>query len=161
MLNETRIINELIKFDKSLIELGEPVTDDRYEKLEQEIGFTLPASFKSLLKKFNYISLTGTSINGLDPTFRDSSLDRLYEFEHNEVENPMPKELFPFSADGYGNHYCFDLTNNDDKVLFWQHDFDYASKSEIEVDNEHFLEWINEVMIESTLEDYNYDGSEK
>lgn len=34
MINETQIINELIKFDESLIELGESVTDDRYEKLE-------------------------------------------------------------------------------------------------------------------------------
>lgn len=161
MINETQIINELLKFDESLIELGEHVTDDRYEKLEQKIGYSLPASFKSLLKKYNYISLYGTSINGLDAKYRDSSLDRLYEIEHNEVGNPMPKELFPFSADGYGNHYCFDLTNNEDIVLFWQHDIDYTNKSEIEVDNESFLEWINEIMIESTLEDYNYDGSEK
>lgn len=161
MINETQIINELIKFDESLIELGESVTDDRYEKLEQEIGFVLPESFKSLLKKYNYISLNGTSINGLDKKFRDSSLDRLYAIEHYEVGNPMPKELLPFSPDGYGNHYCFDLTNNDDKVLFWQHDVDYANKSEIEVDNENFLEWVKEIMIESTLEDYNYEGSEK
>jgi cell wall assembly regulator SMI1 len=161
MISETQIINELLKFDDSLIELGESVADDRYEKLEEKIGFTLPASFKSLLKKFNFISLYGTSINGLDAKFRDTSLDRLYEIEHYEVGNPMPNELFPFSADGYGNHYCFDLTNKYDKVLFWQHDIDYTNKSEIEVDNESFLEWINEIMIESTLEDYNYDGSEK
>lgn len=161
MINETQIINELLKFDDSLIELGESVIDDRYEKLEEKIGFILPASFKRFMKKYNYISLYGTSINGLDEKFRGSSLDKLYEFEHFDVGNPMPKELFPFSPDSYGNHYCFDLSNNDDKVLFWQHDIDYSSKSEIDLDNESFLGWIKEMMIESTLKDYNYDGSEK
>ncbi len=161
MINESQIINELLKFDGSIIELGEPVIDDRYEKLEEKIGFKLPESFKSLMKKYNHISLFGTSINGLDDKFMGSSLDKLYEFEHYHVGNPMPKELFPFSPDGYGNHYCFNLLNNDDMVIFWQHDIDYSCSSEIEIDNEHFLEWVKEIMIDSTLEDYNYDGSEK
>lgn len=161
MIKETQTINELLKFDSSLIELGDSVTDDRFEKLEHKIGYSLPTSFKNLLKKYNYISLGGTSINGLDSKFRDSSLDRLYEFEHFETGNPMPKEFFPFSPDGRGNHYCFDLTNSTDQVLFWQHDYEYADKNEVEICNNSFFEWINEVMIKWTLEEYNYDGSEK
>jgi SMI1-KNR4 cell-wall len=135
MINEAQMINELLKFNESLIELGESVTDDRYEKLELKIGYSLPLSFKSLLNKFNRISLCGDTINGLDSKFGDSSLDKLYHNEHYEVGNPMPIELFPFSPDGRGNHYCFDLSTGDDKVLFWQHDFEYSDKSEIEICN--------------------------
>jgi hypothetical protein len=88
-------------------------------------------------------------------------LDNLYRIEHFEVGNPMPLEFFPFSPDGGGNHYCFDLSNHDDKVYFWQHDYEYADKTEVECCNNSFYEWIQEVLIDWTLEDYNYDGSEK
>ena len=155
MITESQILIELFKFDKSLIEFGQPVNDDRFEKLEDQLGFELPSSFKSVMKKFNSISLDGTEINGLGKEFRGASLDKLYEVEHNEVGNPMPKELLPFSADGRGNHYCFDLSIKSDKVFFWQHDRDYSSKVEIEVCNENFLDWIKDVMIEWTLEDFN------
>lgn len=161
MVDKESIINELLKFDNSSLELGNQIFDNRFEKLEFQIGFILPETFKELLKQYNGINLFGTVINGIDIIYGDSSLDRLYHNEHFEVENAMPMELFPFSADGRGNHYCFDLSQNNDKVLFWQHDFNYSDKSEIEVCNNSFLEWVKEVLIDWTLEDYNYDGSEK
>jgi hypothetical protein len=161
MISEKDILSELLKFDASLLQLGESVTDNRFEKLEQQIGYSLPNTFKSIVKKYNSISLCSNTINGLDESFKDASLDRLYAIEHFEVENPMPKELFPFSGDGYGNHYCFDLSLSEDKVLFWQHDLTYSNKSEIEITNTSFFEWIQEVMINWTVEEFNYDGSEK
>jgi hypothetical protein len=33
--------------------------------------------------------------------------------------------------------------------------------NEVETCNQSFTEWIDEVMIEWTLEEYNYDGTEK
>jgi hypothetical protein len=143
------------------VKLGNQIFDNRFEKLEIQIGFKLPETFKELLRQYNGINLIGTEINGIDINYGDSSLDKLYHNEHFEVEYPMPLELFPFSPDGRGNHYCFDLSLNNDKVLFWQHDFNYSDKSEIEVCNNSFLEWVKEVLIDWTLEDYNYDGSEK
>ena len=32
-------------------------------------------------------------------------------------------EIVPFSPDGYGNHYCFDVKNHN--IVFWEHDSDY------------------------------------
>lgn len=160
-MEKEQIINELLKFDSSLRELGGSVSDNRFEKLEEQINFKLPKSFKSLLKQFNGISLYGESINGLDEKFMDASLDRLYHFEHFEVGNPMPLEFFPFSPDGAGNHYCFDLSTVEDKVYFWQHDIEYENKDDVELCNNSFYEWIQEALIDWTLEDYNYDGSEK
>lgn len=160
-MEKEEIIFELLKFDSSIIELGESVFDDRFEKLENQVDYKLPETFKSLLKQYNRISLFGGTINGLDVNFRDASLDKLYHIEHFEVGNPMPLEFFPFSPDGAGNHYCFDLSTGEDKVYFWQHDVEYENKTDVELCNNSFYEWIQEVLIDWTLEDYNYDGSEK
>lgn len=160
-MEKEQIINELLKFDDSLLELGEEVSDNRFEKLEEQIIYKLPETFKSLLKQYNRITLFGATINGLDEKFKDASLDKLYHIEHFEVENPMPLEFFPFSPDGAGNHYCFDLSNGNDKVYFWQCNVEYEDKTEVEICNNSFYEWIQEVMIDWTLEAYNYDGSEK
>ena len=46
-------------------------------------------------------------------------------------------------------------------IVFWQHDCNYENISEVETCNKNFVEWINEVMIEWTLGEYNFDGTEK
>ena len=76
----------------------------------------------------------------------------------------MPTYFLPFSPDSFGNHYCIDLsTNNDDTcpIIFWQHDFDYENFTQVETCNLNFTDWVNEVLIEWTLENNNYDGTEK
>ncbi|MEO3405729.1 SMI1/KNR4 family protein [Mucilaginibacter sp. CAU 1740] len=157
-------MKELLLFSKNILYLGAEIEDDRLNLLEKEVGFQLPLDFKYLLTKHNGISLMGTGIYGLDKTLLGSSLDEIYRFEHFETENNMPPSLFPFSPDGFGNHYCFDLSeikNGVCPVVFWQHDFIYSDKSELEVCNPDLVSWIKEVMIEWTLEDTNYDGSDK
>ena len=159
------IILELKRFSEDLLELNEPIKDDRVELFEQKIKFELPIDFKFFLKSFNSFSLGGTEVFGLGSDFKASSLDKLYDFEHNEVENKLPLHFMPFSNDGRGNHYCLDLSwLNEQKVcpvIFWQWDFNYKSTEDVETCNESFNEWVKEVMIEWTLEDYNYDGTEK
>ena len=158
------VINELNKFNKSIVSLGLPITDNRLEIFENQIGFAFPSDFKYILKKHNRISLSGTEIYGIDEKFKGSSLVDIYKYEHFSVEHKMPKEFLPFSPDGRGNHYCIDLSklkNGLCPVLFWQWDFHYSNNDEIEYCNDNFIYWIKEVMIEWTLEDYNYDGSEK
>jgi hypothetical protein len=76
----------------------------------------------------------------------------------------MPKYFLPFSPDGYGNHYCLDFSrikNEICPIVFWQHDFKYENLTEVETCNNSFVDWVNEVLIEWTLEEYNYDGTEK
>lgn len=74
--------------------------------------------------------MAGTEVYSLSGEAEGNSLDNIFEFEHYEVENPMPVNFLPFSPDGGGNHYCLDLARNSDgicTVVFWQYDFDYDS----------------------------------
>ena len=130
------LITELYKFDESIISLGSPINDERLELFEKEIGFYLSLDFKYILKKHNRIVLAGTEIYGLDKELRGTSLDEVYQYEHNkEVYNAMPNEFLPFSPDGRGNHYCLNLSklvNGVCPVVFWQHDFIYKNIEEVE-----------------------------
>jgi len=104
-----------------------------------------------------------TEIVGLDKNLKWASLDILYHEEH-KLYKMMPKGFLPFSPDGYGNHYCLDLSrleNGVSPVVFWQHDIDYEDITQVEVSHENLIAWASEVLIEWTLEYYNYDGSEK
>jgi len=132
--------------------------------LKKKIEYKLPKDYKYFIKNHNGFSLSATEVYGMGNQFKDGSLDKIYNFEHNVVENPMPKYFLPFSPDGYGNHYCIDLSRIENgicPIVFWQHDCNYENISEVETCNISFVEWINEVMIEWTLEGYNYDGTEK
>ncbi|WDF76395.1 SMI1/KNR4 family protein [Mucilaginibacter sp. KACC 22773] len=158
------LITELSKFSNDMLYLGPPIDDDRLECFEKVIGFTLPSDFVYLLKKHNGFSLDGTEVCGLDIELRGASLDELYNFEHDEGGNKMPAEFMPFSPDGFGNHYCLDLSNLIDgfcPVVFWQHDCFYEIKTDVEVTHPDFINWVEEVMIAWTLENSNYDGTEK
>lgn len=165
MNNCEAVASELLQFSKEVLELGNPITDDRLELFEQKIGYDLPLDFKYFLKRFNRFSLRGTEVMGIGDEFKESSLEKVYNFEHVEVGNKMPAQFLPFSNDGSGNHYCLDLSRISElktcPIIFWQWDFEYESIDDVETCNENFYEWIKEVMIEWTLEDYNYDGTEK
>lgn len=158
------VLKELYKFSDNILFLGHPITDNRIEELEQQIGFKLPLDFKYILAKHNYLSLGGTEVLSIGKEIENQSIESLYIFEHEEVDNPMPKEFLPFSPDGAGNHYCFDLSKLENHlcpVVFWQHDYYYSDIKEVEICNSNFYEWINEVMIDWTTEDTNCDGSDK
>ena len=85
------------------------------------------------------------------------SMNNIFDFEHFDVCNPMPHHIIPFSPDGYGNHYCFDMQNNG-KIIFWQHDIDYSDRvpevvyeSMLEMIREVFIDW-NELNIDTPLQ---------
>lgn len=157
-------LKELYKFSSEILYLEKEILDARIEDLEKEIGYKLPEDFKYVIKKHNGITLAGTEIYGLSSELKGCSLDMVYKFEHFEVNSPMPKNFFPFSPDGQGNHYCFDLSKIKDSicpVVFWQWDFEYENIEDVEICNDNFIDWVDEVMIEWTLQIYNYDGTEK
>ena len=151
------------QFSDEILQLGEPIIDNRLEIFENQICFILPDDYKYILKKYNGLSVLGTEVLGLDKKFMGNSMDSVYNFEHNEVFNKMPIEFMPFSPDGRGNFYCLNLSKLENGVcpiIFWQHDFEYKSKEDVETCNINFMEWVKEVLIDWTLEEYNYDGSE-
>ena len=62
------------------------------------------------------------------------------------------------------NHYCFDSTTCDEqscKIIFWQHDIYYSNEDPPEVANNSLAEWVKEVLIDWTLEEYDYNGAER
>ncbi len=92
------------------------------------------------------------------------SLESIFTIEHNEVRNKMPEYLIPFSPDGLGNHYCFDMRSRDAEscsIIFWQHDLAYTDDESPEVVNASFADWVQEVVIDWTLEDFDYNGDKK
>jgi cell wall assembly regulator SMI1 len=158
------ILTELNKFSKDMINLGPAISDDRLEIFENELNFELPVDFKYILKRHNGISLSGNDICGIGESYGGQSLDKLYEFEHDNGPNKMPLFFLPFSPDGFGNHYCLNLSKNSKgicPIVFWQHDFIYEDLNDVEECNANLTEWIKEVLIEWTLEDYSYDGAKK
>ena len=164
MLNCEITFNELSQFTTDILSMGKPIIDDRLEVWEERIGYSFPFDFKFFLKRSNGFSLVGTEVFGIDNEYKASSLDAIYDFEHIEVLAKMPHHFLPFSNDGRGNHYCLDLSRLTDQgcpVVFWQWNYDYTSLDEVETCNESFTSWVKEVMIDWTLETYNYDGSEK
>ena len=62
----------------------------------------------------------------------------------------MPLHLIPFSPDGGGNYYCFDIRNNN--IVFWDSEYDYSNDIP-EVAYNTLAEMMREVFIEWTLED--------
>ena len=151
-------------FTNELLFVNEPILDDRLESFEKKNKIKLPLDFKYLLSKHNGFSLNGTEVLGLDDKFKESSLEKVYDFEHYIVENKMPTEYIPFSPDGRENHYCLDLSrlsNDICPIVFWQWDYKYENKEEIETCNNSFHEWVKEVLINWTLDEYNYDGTSK
>jgi hypothetical protein len=157
------LIEQLNHFSEAIISLGQPVTGTCVEDFERKTGFNLPFDFKYIIKKFNGFTLSGTEVYSIGEEMR-LSLNTIYQFEHHIIENPMPESYLPFSPDGFGNHYCLNLGKIDDglcPVIFWQHDYVYSNFSEVEQTHTSFANWITEVMIEWTLENYNYDGTEK
>jgi hypothetical protein len=158
------LLDELKKFDTEMLHLGDYINDDRLRLFEKGIGFNLPLDFKYILSLHNGFSLMGTEVYGIDDSLGGTSLNRVYHFEHFDAGNPMPAHFVPFSPDGAGNHYCLDVSKLIDglcPVVFWQHDVAYLALNQVEVCNNSFAEWVQQVMIEWTLADYNYDGSEK
>jgi cell wall assembly regulator SMI1 len=159
------VVAEFNKFSEDLVYLGRPISDNRLEVFESQIDFILPFDFKYLLKKHNGFSLNGTEVYGIDESLRGASIDHIYRSEHSSLMATwMPVNYLPFSPDGRGNHYCLVLTTNSKitcSIAFWQHDVSYKSSDDIEICNDSFIDCVKEVMIDWTLKDYNYDGTEK
>lgn len=151
----SELIEEIKKFDNSIVSLGLAASEREIEETENHIGQKLPDEYKEFVRKHNGLEFMCEYILRVGSNIHPSaySMNDVYDFEHYEVHNPMPLHLIPFSPDGYGNHYCFDMRNNG-KVVFWQHDFDYKGRGP-EVVYGSMVEMINEVFIDWSELDYD------
>ncbi|MES2520442.1 MAG: SMI1/KNR4 family protein [Bacteroidota bacterium] len=158
------IINELRKFSDDILELGNNINDNRIEEFEQHCNLTISPDFKQFMKKVNGFSLMGTEVYGFDKD-KVNAIENIYYREHFEVRSPQYPYLVPFSPDGRGNFYCLDtlnqLENGDFPIIFWVSNYEYTKEDVPEITHNNFLDWVQEIVIDWILEDYNYDGSEK
>lgn len=159
-----KITSELLKFSKDVLGVNSPINDDRISIFEKKNDLKLPNDFKQFITRINGFSLFANKVYGFDEGITES-IENVYHFEHFEVSYPQPLYLVPFCNDGRGNFYCLDTSKTIESekcsIVFWVSNYEYTDGDLPEVVNDNFLEWIKEVTIEWTLEEYNYDGSEK
>ena len=158
------VLDEILKFSKRVLSVADGIAEDKIKAFEEKFGVILPNDYKAFLKKTNGLSLMGTVVYGIYDEPKHVSLGSAFDIEHYKVENEMPAYLIPFSPDGGGNHYCFDSATCEErscKVIFWQYDRSYSEENPPETVNDSFTAWAKEVLVEWTLEDYDYNGSKK
>lgn len=160
----SNVIEELTLFSERVLKLNPPINVQKIAEFERQFNVKLPEDYILFLKRFNGISLMGSIVYGIEEELNPLSLSRNFIVEHREVANPMFDYLIPFSPDGYGSHYCFDIrtmNNNLCNVVFWQFDYHYTEDDPPEIANASFTEWMKEVVIDWTLQDYDYNGNER
>ena len=161
MIKIAEVINEILKFSPAVLTLHKGVDEDKISEFEKRFGLALPNDYKDLLRWSNGLELMGIVVFGIFDDSILSSLGGAYKVEHYEVGNAMTLNLVPFSPDGGGNHYCFDSKKCDEQscqISFWQHNLSYTEDESPEVVNHSFAEWVKEVVIDWTLEDYDHNG---
>lgn len=164
MNNINEVVIELLKFSKKILTLHKPVNPKVINDFENKFKLKLPEDYKILLNKTNGFDLFGNEVFGMYIKKSPSDLEYNYLREHNNVKVPMYNHLIPFLNDGSGNFYCFDTkTMSKDKfeckIVFWYSNYLYDKDTQPEIVNESFAEWMKEVIIDWTLEDYDYDGN--
>lgn len=140
-------------FKDDFVCLFHPVSVADINQLENIIKAKLPNDFVDFLKFSNGIIIDGDEVLGINNKVYD--LIKAYDIEHNKVRNPMYSYIVPFSPDGRGNFYCFDLRS--DNIIFWTSNYDYNNVDQPEVVNKSFTDWFKEVMIDWSIENNGND----
>lgn len=155
-----QLFSELKMYDDSVVLFEPPALDYQIAETENYIGVALPDEYKEFVRKSNGLEFGSEYILRVGNDIRPQaySINEVYDFEHNQSSNPMPHNLIPFSPDGYGNHYCFDI-NQRGVIVFWQHDYEYSDEDRPEIVYNSMEDMIQEVFIK--WGNYNYDGSSK
>ncbi|NSL91248.1 SMI1/KNR4 family protein, partial [Chitinophaga sp. Mgbs1] len=134
-------------------------------EFEKKHVLSLPEDFKYFCSEVNGFDLMGTEVYGFLPdSLTSMSIEKLYHREHKLIKFPQPEYLVPFSPDGSGDFYCFDTRSHNGgscPVVFWYSNYNYTDEDVPEKANDSFVEWMQEVVIDWTLEDYDYDGNDR
>jgi hypothetical protein len=165
MENIEKVILELKKFSKDILTIEKPLFDEILMKnFESTYHIKLPPDYKYFLKKINGFSLMGNEVYGLDGGKTPQSLEKIYYREHFLVQYPQHQYIVPFSPDGRGNFYCFDTrsikSDGTCPIVFWVSNYLYTDSDAPEVVNGNFSEFVQQVIIDWTLESYDHEGNE-
>lgn len=128
--------------------MGSGATRAQIAAAEQELGVTLPASYKTFLETFGWGDVGYKQIYGLGdgvPEYQNV-VKSTYD-ERHEVEPPMRHDLVPLANDGFGNHNCLDtskLVDGECPVVFWNHELGSDQEPELVVAT--FAAWLEEAL---------------
>lgn len=115
-------IRELIDGLKELTDglsggIGEPLTTEEIQEIEEKLKVKLPEEYKEFLQTFGSLSVVGLQMIDGHSVIKETRKLREYypkTFSYN---------LIPIEEDGYGNYYCVVCDGKDrGKIIFWQHD---------------------------------------
>lgn len=154
------VIKELQKFSDDMFETYSPLVESNLKAFETKYNILLPTQFVNFLKTYNGFSLMGNQLMGFNRD--ENSIDAVYAKEHG----PMPRHVVPVLNDGSGSFYCLDISENTAErtetcsVIYWESEYNYTANDAPETVNDTFCEFVKEVFIEWTLEDYDYEGNE-
>ena len=145
------IIAEIKKIDNEISTIYLGINEIKINDLEDRLGMKFPKEFKDFLNLCNGFEIMSDKIYGIHPEDKNLDLFSNYMWEKEESGNPIYKYLLPISPDGFGNHYCLDLTTLDEnketcKIVFWQHDFYYSESEAPDLECETFLEFLIELV---------------
>jgi hypothetical protein len=166
MSNIIDVIAELKRFSSRVFKPNRPANQDLIAEFESKYKVTLPSDYKYLVLQMDGFKLFWNSVYGLAAVAGEEFLGRVYEREHFEVAVPQFAHLVPFHNDGSGNFYCFDTKKMTADglscpVVFWTSNYSYDEKDLPEKVNENFAHWVEEVMIEWSLEEFDYEGNRR
>ena len=120
----TELAFNLIRLNAPPGTIAGPVEDAAIDDAEEELSVKFPSEYRSFLKSFGalrwpeYVCGLG---NRLYPAQRVVAITKE---ERYEMEPNLPGHLIPVSPDGWGNHYCLDVSQaSDDRcpVVLWDH----------------------------------------
>lgn len=156
------IVAELLKFSEDILELHNPAKEGDIRQFELEHQLQLPQDYRTLLRTTNGFALMGTEVYGVSQQGR-MSLAQVYHIEHYLVAVPQYTYLVPFCNDGQGSFYCFDTSAITQgglscDIVFWESNYQYSLDDQPEKTHDSFANWVQECVINWTLEDYDYKG---
>ena len=160
------MLAELHKFSPEITELNGPADPELIVDFELAHQLTLPEDYKQTIFQINGFSIMGDEVYGVLGKDVPLSIENIYHREHFEVYFPQHSYLVPFRPDGGGNFYCFDTQHrtqdgNSCSIIFWYSNYQYTKDDPPEIVSESFVDFINEVVIGTMLEEYDYEGNER
>lgn len=159
------VLEELRKFSSRVFRPNEPANNRLIEEFESKYSVVLPSDYKYLVLQMDGFKLFWNTVYGVASNDTEESLGTVYEREHFQVAVPQFAHIVPFYNDGSGNFYCFDTQFMTDDlscpVVFWMSNYIYSGEDLPEVVNDSFADWVQEVIIEWSLEEFDYDGNRR
>jgi hypothetical protein len=136
-----------------IVDSHEPLSKRQIAGLEKKIGYSLPKEYQAFLEKHNggYAHgenafrykykrgpYTESRVNELLPVTAEFG-DLPERYLRLSRDGRIPKRLFPFANDPFGNLICISLAGNDrGAVYFWDHENE-PDEGEKEFHNIHLI----------------------